>query len=167
MLFSLKMKNIFKTKILIPADVHLFIKKDTLYIKGSKGTLALDISFFNNHKDVFYSSFFRLFQKALVGVSLSFVVRLVFVGVGYRVESLDKDFIKLKLGFSHFVSVKIPKNIQVFSPKKTLLVLKSVDDQHLKEFCAKICSFKSPDSYKGKGILYKNQIITLKEGKKK
>jgi ribosomal protein L6P/L9E len=42
-----------------------------------------------------------------------------------------------------------------------------VDDQHLKEFCAKICSFKSPDSYKGKGILYKNQIITLKEGKKK
>ena len=60
-----------------------------------------------------------------------------------------------------------PKNIQAFSPKKTLLVLKSVDDQHLKEFCAKICSFKSPDSYKGKGILYKNQIITLKEGKKK
>jgi ribosomal protein L6P/L9E len=118
------MKNIFKTKILIPADVHLFIKKDTLYIKGSKGTLALDISFFNNQKDVFYSSFFRLFQKALVGVSLSFVVRLVFVGVGYRVESLDKDFIKLKLGFSHFVSVKIPKKYSSFFTQKNFISIK-------------------------------------------
>lgn len=124
MLFNLKMKNIFKTKILIPADVHLFIKKDTLYIKGSKGTLALDISFFNNQKDVFYSSFFRLFQKALVGVSLSFVVRLVFVGVGYRVESLDKDFIKLKLGFSHFVSVKIPKKYSSFFTQKNFISIK-------------------------------------------
>jgi large subunit ribosomal protein L6 len=161
------MKNIFKTKILIPSDVQLFIKNNILYVKGSKGTIALDIAFFNNKKDLFYSSFFRLFQKAIVGVSLSFVVRLLFVGVGFRVESLDKDFIKLKLGFSHFVSVKIPKNVEVFSPKKTLLVLKSVNNQILKEFSSKICSFKSPDAYKGKGILYKNQVVLLKEGKKK
>jgi large subunit ribosomal protein L6 len=161
------MKNIFKTKILIPSDVQLFIKKNILYVKGSKGTIALDINFFNNKKDLFYSSFFRLFQKAIVGVSLAFVVRLLFVGVGFRVESLDKDFIKLKLGFSHFVSIKIPKNVEVFSPKKTLLVLKSVNNQILKEFCSKITSFKSPDAYKGKGILYKNQVVLLKEGKKK
>lgn len=166
MLFNLKMKNIFKTKIILPQDVTLFIKKDILFVKGPKGVVAFDISFFKHKKHVFYSSFFRLFQKAIVSVSLSFVVRLLFVGVGFRIESLDNDFIKLKLGFSHFVSIKIPKNIKVFSPKKTLLVLKSVNEQSLKEFCSKICSFKYPDIYKGKGILYKNQIINLKEGKK-
>jgi len=71
------------------------------------------------------------------------------------------------LGYSHFVFIKIPQHISVFAPKKTLLVLKSIDKQLLKEFCARIYSFKKPDSYKGKGILYKNQIIFLKKGKKK
>ena len=92
---------------------------------------------------------------------------MVFVGVGFRVESLETNFIKLKLGFSHFVFIKIPPYISVFSPKKTRLILKSIDEQLLKEFSSKICSFKLPDVYKGKGILYKNQILTLKEGKKK
>ena len=113
-----------------------------------------------------YSNKFQYFGN-LIGTSLSFVERLLFVGVGFRVESLDKNLIKLKLGFSHFIEVKIPKNIEVYSPKKTLLVVKSINHQHLKEFCSKICSFKIPDVYKGKGILYKHQIILLKEGKKK
>ena len=167
MLFKLKMKNILKTKILIPSDVSLFVKNSILFVKGSKGVIALNISLFNKKNKLFNSSFFRLFQKALIGTSLSFVERLLFVGVGFRVESLDKNLIKLKLGFSHFIEVKIPKNIEVYSPKKTLLVVKSINHQHLKEFCSKICSFKIPDVYKGKGILYKHQIILLKEGKKK
>ena len=61
----------------------------------------------------------------------------------------------------------VPFYITIFSPKKTLLVLKSFDQQLLKEFSSKICSFKIPDAYKGKGIIYKNQILKLKEGKKK
>jgi large subunit ribosomal protein L6 len=158
------MKNIFKIKILIPSDVSLYLKNNILFIKGSKGIISLNITFLQKKN---YFSFFRLFQKAIIGVSLSFVVQLLFKGVGFRVESLNKNFIKLKLGFSHFINVKIPKNIIVFSPKKTLLVLKSYNEQYLKEFCQKIVSLKYPDSFKGKGILYKNQIIFLKEGKKK
>jgi len=168
------MKNIFKTNIKIPSSVKLSITENNiLSVKGLKGSLYINLSFLSkqnliyNKRKTLYSSFFRSFQKVIVGVSLGFVVRLVFVGVGFRVESIEKDFIKLKLGFSHFVFIKIPKYIEVCSPKKTRLVLKSIDEQLLKEFAAKICSFKLPDSYKGKGILYKNQIMILKEGKKK
>jgi len=168
------MKNIFKTNIKIPSNVKLSITENIiLSINGPKGSLYINLSFLSKQnliytkRKILYSLFFRFFQKVIVGVSLGFVVRLVFVGVGFRVESIEKDFIKLKLGFSHFVFIEIPKYIEVSSPKKTRLVLKSIDEQLLKEFAAKICSLKSPDSYKGKGILYKNQIKILKEGKKK
>jgi large subunit ribosomal protein L6 len=168
------MKNIFKTHIKIPSNTKLAINNNNiLSVKGVLGNLYLNFSFLSQQnltytkRKMLYSSFFRSFQKALVGVNLGFITRLVFVGVGFRVEALEKDFIKLKLGFSHFVFIKIPKYMQVVSPKKTRLVLKSIDEQLLKEFSSKICSFKLPDSYKGKGILYKNQILVLKEGKKK
>jgi len=173
LLYQLKMKNIFKTKIKIPSNVKLKTKDNLLFVEGKKGSICLDISFLTDQnltlldKKMKYSSFFRLFQKAIVGVNLGFVTRLVFVGVGFRVESIENDIIKLKLGFSHFVFVKIPQYIKIFSPKKTLLVLESLDEQLLNEFCSKVCSYRAVDPYKGKGIIYKNQILTLKEGKKK
>jgi large subunit ribosomal protein L6 len=103
----------------------------------------------------------------LIGADLGFVVRLAFVGVGFRVESVENKVLKLKLGFSHFVFIKIPTYIELATPKKTLIVLKSTDDQLLNEFALKIRSFKLPDVYKGKGISFKNEILVLKEGKKK
>jgi len=169
----MKNKNIFKTCLKIPAVVKFQLKQNLLFLKGSGGYLCLDISFLTSktlsliNKRMKFSSFFRLLQKSVVGVSLSFVIRLTFVGVGFRVESIKNNFIKLKLGFSHFVFIKIPFYVEVFVPQKTSLVLKSLDEQLLKEFCSKICFFRVPDVYKGKGILYKNETLILKEGKKK
>ena len=173
MLYHIKMKNIFKNNITIPSDVKLLKKKDQLFVNGSQGSICLDISFLKQSnltasvKKIKYSSFFRLFQKALIGVRLNFVVRLTFVGVGFRIEAIENEFIKLRLGFSHLVYIKIPSHIKIFTTKKTFLILKCIDEQLLKEFSAKICSYKKPDIYKGKGILYKNQVVILKEGKKK
>jgi len=167
------MKNIFKITPYIPLNVKLYIKEQLLFLKGPKGSSCLDISFLKKNnlqpktKKLLYSSFFRLFQKRLLGVCLKFVARLTFVGIGFRVEAVENGFIKLKLGFSHLIFVRIPVYISVFVPKKTILVLECVDDQLLNEFCAKIKLFKMPDAYKGKGILYKNQTLVLKEGKKK
>ena len=167
------MKNIFKSHIRIPLNVKIYKSKNLLFLKGPKGSACINISFLEKKtliiksKKIIYSSFLRLFQKQLLGVCLNFVIRLTFVGVGFRIEAISQDFIKLKLGFSHLVFIKIPSYINIFMPKKTLLVIKCVDDQLLKEFCSKLFSLKSPDAYKGKGILFKNQILTLKEGKKK
>lgn len=167
------MKNIFKTHINIPSNVKLIKKKNHLFVNGPQGSICLNISFLEQHnlpfaaKKIKYSSFFRLFQKALLGVGLNFVVRLTFVGVGFRIESIENNFMTLRLGFSHLVYIKIPEHIKIFTTKKTFLILECIDEQLLKEFSSKICSYKKPDVYKGKGILYKNQSITLKEGKKK
>jgi large subunit ribosomal protein L6 len=167
------MKNIFKTHINLPSDVILIKNDNHLFVNGPRGSICLDLSFLNQQnllsatKKSKYSSFFRLFQKALIGVKLNYVVRLTFIGVGFRVESIENDFMKLKLGFSHLVYIRIPKHIKVFATKKTFLILECIDEHLLKEFSSKICSYKKPDIYKGKGILYKNQSIILKEGKKK
>lgn len=167
------MKNIFKINITVPSEVKLSAKENYLFVRGPLGSICLDISFFSSstflsiNKKIQYSSFFRLFQKALTGTSLGFITRLIFVGVDFTIESIEKDFLKLKLGFSHFVFVKIPSHITIVSPKKSLLVLKSIDEQLLKEFCSKICSIKAPNIYKGKGVLYKNQVLVIKETKKK
>jgi large subunit ribosomal protein L6 len=167
------MKNIFKTNLKIPSNVKITLNGKILSLEGPKGRTFLNMSFITQQnlsfmqKKSLYSTFFRLFQKALVGVSLGFVVRLAFLGVGFRVESFVDNILKLKLGYSHFIYINIPFYIKIFSPKKTLLTLESFDEHLLKEFSSKICSFKIPDVYKGKGILYKNQILKLKEGKKK
>jgi len=167
------MKNIFKTHINLPSNVKLIIKKNHLFVNGPQGSICLDLLFLNQQnlsftaKKIKYSSFFRLFQKALIGVGLNFVVRLTFFGVGFRIESIENEFMKLNLGFSHLVYIKIPKHVKIFTTKKTSLILECIDDHLLNEFSSKICSYKKPDVYKGKGILYKNQSIILKEGKKK
>lgn len=167
------MKNIFKLNLTLPSEVKLCTKENYLFAKGPLGSICLDISFLSSsvflsgNKKTQYSSFFRLFQKALIGINLGFVTRLVFVGVDFTIEAIEKDFLKLKLGFSHFVYVKIPPHIHIVSPKKSLLVLKSIDEQLLKEFCSKLCAFKAPNIYKGKGVLYKNQVLLIKETKKK
>jgi large subunit ribosomal protein L6 len=169
----MKNKNIFKTNLKIPVAVKFQLKKNLLFLKGPEGSVCVDVSFLKSKtlntldKRRKFSSFFRVFQKAIIGVLLGFVVRLAFVGVGFRVDSIENDFIKLKLGFSHFIFVKIPPCVKVFAPRKTTLVLKTFEERLLREFCSKICFFRIPDAYKGKGILYKNQILILKEGKKK
>jgi len=164
LLYHIKMKNILTTRLQMPDNVQLFIKKNKLIIKGPLGSLSLtDISFLETNKPLFY----RLIQKAIIGVSFGFIKQLVFVGVGYRVESLTQEVLNLKLGYSHLVTIKIPESITVYSPKRTVLILKGFNLQFLNEFVSYIRSQKLPDVYKGKGILEKNEIISLKDGKKK
>ena len=168
------MKNIFKTNINLPVNTRIIKTNQIICLKNVQGRVFLNLSptskdrsFLTCKKGNYNSTFFRLLQKAIIGVNLGFVTRLFFIGVGFRVESIENRVIKLKLGFSHFVYIKIPSLINIFVPKKTRLIIKSCNDQILKEFSAKICSFKFPDVYKGKGIILKNQKLILKEGKKK
>jgi len=163
MFYFLIMKDVFKSNLKIPSGLKLSLNGHFLSVRGAQGIVVLNI---DQSRDTSFS-LFRFFQKVLVGAHLGFVIRLAFIGVGFRVESIENDFLKLKLGFSHFVFIKIPDHIKVTAPKKTLLVLKSLDDHLLKEFVSKIRSFKLPDVYKGKGISFKNQVLVLKEGKKK
>ena len=158
------MKNILKTQLQLPANLRFFVKNNTLTIKGSEGSFILrNVDSLKQNKTLFY----RLIQKGVIGVNFGYLNRLTFVGVGYRVESLTDNAITLKLGYSHLISIKIPASIKVYSPKKSTLILKSFDSQKLNLFTARIRSYRFPDVYKGKGILFKNEVIRLKSGKNK
>ena len=109
-------------------------------------------------------------KQLLIEINYKLYRKLKFVGVGYRVFQMDSPFsnqIYLKLGYSHLIYFKIPKLFNSFTLKFTKLFIfgnSSLED--INKLVSNIRSCKMPDPYKGKGILYNNEKITLKKGKK-
>jgi len=157
------MKNICKYKIQNSGGIRYFRKKDSIYIGESLTKLLKKKESFSCNKNTYY----RILQHKIFGEYLSYVVRLRFVGVGFRVEAVSDGIVTLKLGYSHLLNIKLPRSIEVVSPKRTALVLRSSDLQYLKKYVNLLCSLKKRDSYKGKGIYKKNEKFFLKVGKKK
>ena len=96
--------------------------------------------------------------------------KLKFVGVGYRVfddiEPFEKKSLLLRLGFSHPIFLPISTNIKIRCFKRTKVVICGFSYSYISQFASLVRSFKKPEPYKGKGILYFNETISLKEGKK-
>lgn len=110
-----------------------------------------------------------LIKKLLIETSTKIYQKLKFVGVGYRafpVEDFENRLLLLKLGYSHPIYFRIPRETKIFSFKLTKLFLHSYSYQKLTSTASKIRANKVPEPYKGKGILYENEQIKLKEGKK-
>jgi len=110
-----------------------------------------------------------LLKQILLDISLSFCKKLNLVGVGFRVftlKILGKNLLHFKLGYSHFIYFKIPKNLKVFCLKSTKLFILGYSYVFVTQIAALIRLYKVSDPYKGKGILYTTEKITLKEGKK-
>lgn len=111
----------------------------------------------------------NLLKQMLLDISLFFCKKLSLIGVGFRVTPLEISNLNLlhfKLGYSHHVYFKIPKNLKIFCIKANKLFI--VGDSYLSvnQVAALIRSFKIPEPYKGKGIVYTTEKVTLKEGKK-
>jgi len=85
-------------------------------------------------------------------------------GVGYRAAVQGKDIV-LNLGYSHPVKMSIPEGISVEVVQNTTINLKACDKENLGLFAANIRSWRRPEPYKGKGILYKGEIVNRKAGK--
>jgi large subunit ribosomal protein L6 len=100
------------------------------------------------------------------GVSKGFERKLTLVGVGYRAQAVG-DTLNLTLGFSHPVSYKMPHGVKVETPTQTEVVLKGVDKQQVGQVAAEIRAFREPEPYKGKGVRYSDEVVILKETKKK
>jgi|SRR6476620_826019 len=110
-----------------------------------------------------------LIKQLLIETSSIFYQKLKFIGVGYRafeIDSFEKRILLLKLGYSHDIYLKIPRNLEISSLKFTKLFISGFSYQKITQAAALIQSYKHPEPYKGKGILYENQKIELKEGKK-
>ena len=104
--------------------------------------------------------------NSVLGVKTGFERKLVLVGVGFRAQAKGKE-LNLTIGFSHPVSILAPEGITIETPTQTEILVKGMDKHLVGHVASMIRDVRSPEPYKGKGIRYANEVIVLKETKKK
>ena len=178
------MSRIAKAPITLPAGVELKLQGSNVTVKGSKGTLSLELNQLvelkvedqtvtvapsnpNNKAAWALAGTNRsLINNMVIGVSEGFTKTLDITGVGYRAQAKGQT-INLSLGFSHPVDYTLPEGISAETPSNTQIVLKGADKQLLGHCAAEIRNYRRPEPYKGKGIRYSDEQVRRKEAKKK
>ena len=107
-----------------------------------------------------------LCNNMMVGVSTGFEKKLKLVGVGYKAAMQGKD-LNLALGYAHPVILEVPEGLKVECPSNTEVVVSGYDKVEVGNFAAIIRSKRKPEPYKGKGVRYHDEVVLIKEGKRK
>ncbi|MPW22855.1 50S ribosomal protein L6 [Paraburkholderia sp. CNPSo 3157] len=107
-----------------------------------------------------------LVANMVQGVTKGFERKLTLVGVGYRAQA-QGDKLNLSLGFSHPVVHQMPEGVKAETPSQTEIVIKGIDKQKVGQVAAEVRGYRPPEPYKGKGVRYANEVVILKETKKK
>ena len=107
-----------------------------------------------------------LVNAMVIGVTEGFTKKLQLVGVGYRAQ-VKGNVVALSLGFSHPVEHTLPAGITAECPSQTEIVLKGADKQLIGQVAADIRAYRRPEPYKGKGVRYSDEVVRMKEAKKK
>ena len=175
------MSRVAKKPIALAKGIELNIQADNVSVKGPKGTLSIakpagvEVKVEDGHALLsandpalvpMAGTLRAILANMVQGVSHGFERKLELVGVGYRAAMQGKD-LNLSLGFSHPVLFTAPEGITITTPTQTEIVVSGPDKQRVGEVAAKIRGFRPPEPYKGKGVKYAGEKITLKEGKKK
>lgn len=100
------------------------------------------------------------------GITKVFERKLILVGVGYRAQVKGKE-LNLTVGYSHPVNITAPEGITIETPTQTEILVKGINKHLVGHVASMIRAVRSPEPYKGKGIRYSNEVIILKETKKK
>ena len=176
------MSRIAKAPVELPQGVTATLAPNAVTIKGAKGSLSLSlatgVSVVQNEKklEIKFSEPGLARTRAgatrahlanmVRGVTKGYEKKLELVGVGFRAQVQGKS-LNLTLGFSHPVNVAIPEGISIETPSQTEIVVKGIDRQKVGQLAAEIRDIRPPEPYKGKGVRYAGEQISLKEGKKK
>ena len=107
-----------------------------------------------------------LLANMVNGVTKGFEKKLTLVGVGYRAQA-QGDTLNLTLGFSHPIAHKMPVGIKAETPTQTEIIIKGMDKQLVGQVASEVRAYRSPEPYKGKGVRYADEVVVLKETKKK
>lgn len=107
-----------------------------------------------------------LVNNMVIGVTKGFERKLSLVGVGYRAAA-QGDTLKLQLGFSHDIIYNLPKGVKAETPSQTEIIIKGSNKQQVGQVAAEVRAYRSPEPYKGKGVRYIDEVVHLKETKKK
>lgn len=177
------MSRVGQTPVEVPSGVEVKIDAQHVAVKGTKGTLEIDVhesvGVVQKDSQVLFSDLTNggvghamsgtmrsLVNNMVLGVSKGFDRRLELQGVGYRAQAQGQK-LNLTLGFSHPVVYQLPDGINVETPSQTEIVVSGIDKQLVGQVSAEIRSFRPPEPYKGKGVRYADEHVRRKEAKKK
>ena len=177
------MSRVGKLPVVVPAGVEVSVKDSTISVKGTGGTLQLTLNSLvtlenaagklsfkaandSREADAMSGTMRQLVNNMVVGVTKGFEKKLNLVGVGYKAQATGAK-LSLAVGYSHPVNFDMPAGITVTTPTPTEILIKGADRQRVGQIAAEVRAVRPPEPYKGKGIRYADEKITIKETKKK
>ena len=177
------MSRVGKMPVTVPAGVDVSIKDDQISVKGAGGQLAVaahalvqvnneggKLSFVpandSREANAMSGTLRQLVNNMVTGVTKGFEKKLTLIGVGYKAQAQGAK-LNLSVGYSHPVNIDMPAGIKVETPAPTEIIIKGADRQRVGQIAAEIRAVRPPEPYKGKGIRYSDEKITIKETKKK
>jgi large subunit ribosomal protein L6 len=177
------MSRVAKKPVDLPQGVTATIGADSVTVKGTKGSLTLalkrGVKVVQQDKHLAVEADLAAegmnaiagatrahLANMVQGVAKGYEKKLELVGVGYRAAVQAKS-LTLTLGYSHLINFAIPEGITIETPSQTEILVKGIDVQRVGQTAADIRAFRPPEPYKGKGVKYSDEVISLKEAKKK
>jgi large subunit ribosomal protein L6 len=177
------MSRVAKKPVDLPQGVSATIAADSVTVKGAKGSLTLalkrGIKVVQEDKhlaveaesggeglNAIAGATRAHLANMVTGVTKGYEKKLELVGVGYRAAVQAKS-LTLTLGYSHLINYAIPEGVTIETPSQTEILVKGIDRQRVGQTAAEIREFRPPEPYKGKGVKYSDEKISLKEAKKK
>jgi large subunit ribosomal protein L6 len=135
-------------------------------VVNDNGTLKIEPVGESREANAMSGTMRALVANMVNGVTKGFERKLTLVGVGYRAQA-QGDKLNLSLGFSHPVVHQMPEGVKAETPTQTEIVIKGIDKQQVGQVAAEVRGYRPPEPYKGKGVRYANEVVILKETKKK
>ena len=135
-------------------------------VRNDNGTLMFEPANDSREANAMSGTLRALVNNMVNGVTKGFEKKLSLVGVGFRAQA-QGDKLNLSLGFSHPVVHQMPAGVKCETPSQTEILIKGVDKQKVGQTAAEVRAYRSPEPYKGKGVRYVDEVVTLKETKKK
>jgi large subunit ribosomal protein L6 len=177
------MSRVGKMPIAVPQGVDVAITAEQITVKGTGGTLVRALNPLVSVKneggklsftpvegapgaDAMSGTMRALVANMVSGVGKGFEKKLTLVGVGFRAQATGSK-LNLQIGYSHPVVKEMPAGVKVATPTQTEIVISGADRQSVGQVAAEVRAFRPPEPYKGKGIRYADERVTLKETKKK
>ncbi|MDO8891187.1 MAG: 50S ribosomal protein L6 [Sulfurimicrobium sp.] len=177
------MSRIAKNPVIVPSGVEVTVSAKEITVKGPLGVLIQPLT--SNitvvregdglqcaaagdsiQANAMSGTMRALLANMVKGVSQGFERKLTLVGVGYRAQAKG-DVLSLSLGFSHPVEHQMPIGVKVETPTQTEIVIRGIDKQQVGQVAADVRSYRKPEPYKGKGVRYSDEVVVIKETKKK
>ena len=177
------MSRVAKMPIAVPAGAEVAISAAAITVKGplgvltqslnglvkvenNAGTLSFEPSNDSREANAMSGTLRALVNNMVTGVTKGFEKKLNLVGVGYKAQA-QGDKLNLSLGFSHPVVHAMPEGVTCATATPTEIVIKGIDRQKVGQVAAEVRAYRAPEPYKGKGVRYADEVVKLKETKKK